>query len=311
MRDVRKIVHIVIAIASLFTFQCCNIEIQEIKTVSGVDDFAYDLSEPDNKVLLENELKEISGLTFGKGYQNLYTVNDEEGRIFVLNKEGGGIVEKIPFGKKGDYEGIEIVGESIFVVKSSGTILELDTTKQDVKHKYNTSLKPSNDVEGLGFNKIDSSLLLACKAAAGIEKEIKDSRAIYKFDLTGRKLQEEPFLLISDEQIISFLRKHAPKRDNDLQSAYFKKLLKRAVYFSPSGIAVHPETHNIYILSAVSKLLLVVDQSNRIQHFVFLNNNLFQQPEGICFAQNGDMLISNEGAKGKANILTIKNLKKN
>mgnify|MGYP000191191588 CR=1 FL=1 len=311
MEKVQKFSYTLLKIASLLVFQCCNIEIQEIQTISSDKNFDYDIDNPGNKFLLENELKEISGLSFGEGYQFIYSINDEEGRIFVLDKEGGEIIEKIPFGKKGDYEGIELVENSIFVVKSSGTILELDTAKQDVKHKYNTSLKPSNDVEGLGYNKIDSSLLLACKAAAGIDKEIKDSRAIYKFDLANRKLQEEPFLLISDESIVSFIRKHAPKREHDLQRAYFKKLLKRAVYFSPSGIAVHPKTNEIYILSAVSKLLLVVDQSNNIKHFVFLKSKIFAQPEGICFAEDGDMIISNEGAKGAANIYTIRSLKKN
>lgn len=115
-------------------------------------------------------------------------------------------------------------------------------------------------------------------------------------------------MLISDEDIISFLRKNAPKRENDKQRAYFKRLLKRGVHFSPSAIAVHPKSKHIYIVSAVSKLLLVIDESNNIQHFAFLKSKLFTQPEGICFAQNGDMLISNEGAKGKANICIFKRL---
>jgi len=195
-----------------------------------------------------------------------------------------------------------LVGNSFFVVKSSGTILELDTAKQDVKYKYNTSLKPSNDVEGLGFSEKDSCLLLACKAEAGIGETLKDTRAIYKFDLKKRELIEKPFLLISDESIISFLQQHFPARENDKQRDYFKKLLKRAVHFSPSAIAVHPKSKNIYIVSAVSKLLLIVDDSNKILHFSFLKGKLFPQPEGICFAQNGDMYISNEGAKGKANV---------
>lgn len=289
-----------------FFLQSCNIEIQEIREISNGKSLSYKIADPDGTYLLGRELKEISGLCFGENNNNLFCINDEEGRIFILDKEGSGVTRKIPFGKKGDYEGIEIVDNSIFVTKSTGTILELDTIKQDVKNKYNTSLKSENDVEGLGFYKPDSCLLLACKANAGIEAEIKNTRAIYKFDLKNRVLDEDPFLLISDEDIISFIRKHAPKSENDNQKGYFDRLVKRASHFAPSAIAVHPTTNEIYILSAVSKLLIVVDGSANIKHFVFLDRSLFGQPEGICFSQEGKMFISNEAAKGKANILSFK-----
>ncbi len=304
-------VKLALLIGIILTIFACEQSVEEINVISNSSSnskWKYNIEKESSKSELGLDLKEISGLSFNKSMKNLLCVNDEEGRVFILDEEGREVIKKIPFGKKGDYEGIEVVGNSIFVVKSSGTILELDTIKQDVKYKYNTSLKPSNDVEGLGFNKVDSTLLLACKADAGIDIDIKDTRAIYKFDLKTRTLLEDPFLMISDENIITFLRKHAPSRENDKQSAYFKKLLKRAVHFSPSAIGVHPISNHIYIVSAVSKLLMVIDHSNKIHHFAFLKSRVFTQPEGICFSENGDMLISNEGAKGKANICVFKHM---
>ena len=45
-----------------------------------------------------------------------------------------------------------------------------------------------------------------------------------------------------------------------------------------------------------------------IINIVELDKRIFNQPEGICFSENGDMFISNEGKNGKANILRFKTI---
>jgi uncharacterized protein YjiK len=74
----------------------------------------YDFENPSEKYIMPNKLKEISGLSYYKNNQ-LACVNDEEGKVFMYDFVKKEIVDKIPFGKDGDYEGIEVVGDEVFV----------------------------------------------------------------------------------------------------------------------------------------------------------------------------------------------------
>lgn len=288
----------------------CNKPIEEIYNVSHVDfTLAYNLEIPNSKNFLKHSLEEISALSISMNEKNLFAVNDEEGKIYILDKEGSGIADVVPFGKRGDYEGIENVNGDLYVLKNSGTLFLIDLDKKEVEKKYKTILSSKNDVEGLGFDFVDSTLLLACKAKAGIEKKIENARAVYKFDLLKKELNEEPYLVISDEKIKSFLNKNRPDReDSPLENAYFNNLKKRASYFSPSGIAVHPKSQNYYIISAVAKLLLVLDREGEILNISFLDTGTFTQPEGICFSQDGTLYIANEAAKAKASVLGFRKI---
>ena len=67
--------------------------------------------------------------------------------------------------------------------------------------------------------------------------------------------------------------------------------------FKPSAAAIHPIEKRLYILASVGKLLVIADTQGKVQEVYRLNPDIYQQPEGITFAPNGDMYISNE-AKG-------------
>ena len=292
-------------IVVLLLFQCKS-PLEEIRSVEKAKfNFSYNLDEPDSRNFLDHRLEEISGLTISKNDKDLFSLNDEEGKIYILNEEQK-VADVVPFGKRGDYEGIENVHGDLYVLKSSGTLLLIDLDKKEIEKKFKTSLNQRNDVEGLGFDKRDSTLLLACKAQAGIEKKIEEARAVYKFNLDKHKLNETPFLLITDNAIESFLIKNRPKNEGTARdNLKFKNLLQRASHFSPSAIAVHPITNHYYLLSAVSKLLFVVDENSKILNVSFLDTGIFTQPEGISFSSNGTLYIANEAAKSKASVVVF------
>jgi uncharacterized protein YjiK len=89
---------------------------------------------------------------------------------------------------------------------------------------------------------------------------------------------------------------------------HFPEIKSKDVVFNPSAIAVHPITHEIYILSASDRLLAVYDNKS-LKTVYPLPAELYYKPEGIAFFENGDMLISNEGDKTgffKGNISLLK-----
>ncbi len=265
--------------------------------------FPYQLDVPDVEFKLPNKLREVSGLGIDAGGHHLYAVQDEEGDLFLINTKTGLVDRDFKFHKDGDYEGIEFVKGRVFVVKSSGTLYEVlspGTNNQElIKHKF--SFSKNSDVEGLGYDPISNCLLLSCKGKAGQGAEFELKKGIFSFSLDSMKLRTEPSYIISLEAVKDFLQL------NDSSLEKIDKLIKlfkpgEEFIFGPSGIAVHPKTKDIYIISSVGKVLVVLTQSGDIKHMVKLKKKVHPQPEGICFDQNGTLYIANEGREGKGKI---------
>jgi hypothetical protein len=51
---------------------------------------------------------------------------------------------------------------------------------------------------------------------------------------------------------------------------------------------------------------MILDRNGELIRLYSLKPKLFTQPEGIAFEPDGDLLISNEGKGGKAEILKFK-----
>lgn len=255
--------------------------------------FQYDLSSPDQTFILPHVLIEISGLGYSSEENLIYCINDEKGYLYALNPDDGEIVNATKFGKKGDYEGIEVVNNDlIYIVKSNGDLVEFDR-KLDEDIKIKTELHSSNDVEGMGFDSHQNMLLLACKGSPSLEKGNKSKavKSVFGWSIEKQMLTEEPILSIRDEKLIHFYENNKPSASSSRQ----KNAKKRLRSFSPSGIAYNPMDQNYYLISSVGKLLVIVNRDSEIQHIEFLDDTYFAQPEGICFGKNNTMYISNEG----------------
>ena len=245
-----------VLILILFSFSNCN---------SQSNFLGYDLSKPSKFVKLPIALNEISGLTPFNN-RTFLSVQDEKGIIYKINNRTGKVINKLPFGKKGDYEGIARVKRTSYVLRSDGTMIEVHDNKQ--KKAYEFKHHKNMDFEGLCYDRANNRLLVACKE--NLHKGTKKEVFIYSFDLADKKYKKKPFM-------------HIDK----------KKVHKN---FKPSGIAIHPNG-SIYILSSFSKSLLVVDHKGKIIDKTQLNEYVFHQPEGITFDNKGRLFISNEKHK--------------
>ena len=224
------------------------------------------------------ELAEISGLTvLSNG--NLGAVQDEDGLLFEIEASTGRVVSAEEFRTDGDYEGVEVTPDALWVLKSNGTLYEVRRTDEGLRSEaIETDLSGRNDAEGLGYDAAGNRLLIALKEHPG--KGLGDVRAVFAFDLATRTLSAAPAYVL-DRAVI------------DTETETFK----------PSALAVRPGTGEVYILSSVKKALLVLDPDGTIRAAVSLPVAFYPQPEGIAFAPNGTLYISNEGAGGSATIL--------
>ena len=254
----------------------------------------YDLNEYKQKFFLPYVLEEISGLSYVKE-GTLACIQDEEGRLFLYDYIDKEISSSLNFWDSGDYEGIEIIGDSAFVVNSKGDLF-IFNYKGEGGHlntrKINTPLGKKNDVEGLCYDKTTNNLIMVCKGESDIDKQKISGQALYQYNLDYHRFVKEPLFSVTKKDIKEFLETH---KDN----AYEEKRIN----FHPSGIALHPIDRNYYIIASTGKLMIVVSRDGKIQASYPISPSMLGQPEGICFAPNGDLFISSEGEGDKGYIL--------
>ncbi len=233
-------------------------------------------------------LKEISGITAIDSIR-FACVQDEVGSIFIYNTETSTIQEEIPFAPAGDYEGITLVNDTAWILRSDGKLFEVNSlySKATTITEYNTPLTANHNVEGICYDKNNNRLLLAIKNA---EPGNKPYKGVYSFDLATKTMLPEPVFKIEVRQELKSGSK------------------KRGVEIMPSGIAIHPKTKDMYVTDGRNSMLLILDGTGRFKNLYNLNNKEFTQPEGISFHTNGDLFISNEGAKSSGNILKVESV---
>lgn len=246
----------------------------EAGTLDAPFTLPYRLTSPDENFTMPRELKEISGLTYYKD-NKLLCVQDEEAVVYVFDTKKGKVVKDFGFGGYGDFEGIEYVDGQVYVLESNGTLSRFEPESTQIG-KTKTDLPKKTEVEGLGYDPKTKRLLIAVKNGKG-----SSDKAVYSFDLLNRAVFKD--MSLNDEQLTG--AGIDPKT------------------YKPSGIAVHPITGEWYILTSAGKRLLITNRQAKIIYSEPLDPKLYRQPEGICFAPNGDLYIASEGDGKKGYIL--------
>lgn len=288
---------------------CTNIHKENRITMES---FPYKINEPDNVYKLPAKLAEISGIAFHAKDNVIACHNDEKGMVYFYDLVAQKISDELEFAQEGDFEDIAFADNGFYVLRSDGYLFHILKSGQNDHnvYKYTTPLNEKNDTEGLCYDNKDNSLLIACKGKAGIGKnKLKDTIAIYKYDISSHQLLEDPFIAINIEDIKEFIKLNKIEEIAHEVGKALDENSKDPV-FRPSAIALHPISDEIYILASVGKKIVVTDRNGKINAVVNLDKQLFPQPEGISFKPNGDMFISNESEIGSPNILEFRYISK-
>ena len=266
------------------------------RTAADQRDAPYRLDAPDARFELPDALDEISGLTM-LDEQHLGAVQDEKGDLYVLDAATGAVVHTHDFGGSGDYEGVERVREFVVVLRSDGRLFVIDDWTADASEarSVETGLHGSCDAEGLAFDAEATRLLIACKESPG--RGYRGSRTIYAFDPSTNRLDPVPAFVIRRDALAS------EGNGVDVAVRSFVEPVIDFNAFKPSAVAVHPLTGEVYVLSSVRKVLLVLDRSGALVAGWPLSESLLRQPEGLAFAADGTLFIASEADGGTAVVL--------
>jgi hypothetical protein len=243
----------------------------------------YDLNNPE-KILLSEKMDEISGIRYDSANKQFIALNDEEGKLYKIDMNGRVVGKAFKFAKKGDFEELDFDGTFWYAVKSNGEIHRIGNAFTDSpKVKVFPFTEPGVEFETICFDPSKRNLFILTK--------------------TPKSLQEgkiAAFILDTVTGKFSFAPEYAPDSAALTQIAGNPKL-----FCKPTSAAFHPISGDLYIISVNDRILLIMNNGT-VKHCFKLNKKTFRQPEGICFAPNGDMMISNEAGDGKANILVFR-----
>lgn len=227
-------------------------------------------------------LNEISGLSYYAKDSSLFAIQDEDGYLYKIFPYRKDSMFRWKFAGPGDFEDLLLYNQSFYILRSDGDIFHcyVGDTVSTVVYDFPDH---GNEFESIYFDPDRHLFKLVCKDC---EADKKSSVSTYSFDPRTNQFVADSFKIDA---------KQLARTQN-----------QNKIKFKPSAAAIHPVTRKLYLVSAVNNLLVVANRDGSIDNAYALNKKIYKQPEGIAFAPDGTMFISNEFAgKGTANILII------
>lgn len=243
----------------------------------------YDLNKP-AKLMLNDALLEISGISFYAKDTSVFAISDENGYLFKIYLGKKIITEKWKIDKTRDFEDVWYRDSIFYVLESNGNIHSLQFSADGDTVYRRKSVFPKNknkhEFESIYYDEQRKNLILICKQCEGD----KTSVTAWGFDPATGKYLPSVFTISTDR--------------------IAKQLGKKNFEFHPSAAAINPVTGDLWILSAVNEIIVVTDKNGIFKEVFTLKPSIFTQPEGIAFTPWGDLIISNE-AGDKYNNATL------
>jgi uncharacterized protein YjiK len=256
-------------------------------------DLPYDLANP-VKYNMPQNLFEISGIVFHNGDpKEVFAIQDEDGDLFHLGL-GDKESKFTKFGGKGDYEDVAIIKNYFIVLKSNGELHTFPITELGKPEAANVTktkdLVPKAEYEGLAADEKNNMIYV-------LTKDSKPDSKAKASSIYGFKVADDASLTAAGE--FSLSHKAIEKASGSSKSR-----------FRPSALAKNQKTNEWYILSSVNKLLVITDADFKVKATYPLDEQLFNQPEGIAFDRDNNLYISNEGGTLAAGNILMFKLKK-
>ncbi|WP_406826212.1 SdiA-regulated domain-containing protein [Pedobacter sp. KACC 23697] len=256
-------------------------------------DLPYDLANP-VKYNMPQNLFEISGIVFHNGDpKEVFAIQDEDGDLFHLGL-GDKESKFTKFGSKGDYEDVTIIKNYFIVLKSNGELHTFPITELGKPKANNVAktkdLVPKAEYEGLAADEKNNMIYV-------LTKDSKPDSKAKASSIYGFKVADDASLTAAGE--FSLSHKAIEKASGSSKSR-----------FRPSALAKNVKTNEWYVLSSVNKLLVITDPDFKVKATYPLDEQLFNQPEGIAFDRDNNLYISNEGGTLAAGNILMFKLKK-
>lgn len=236
------------------------------------------------QVKLPLELDEISGVAYYPVDSSIFAINDEKGWLYKIKKRGREI-QRWKFSPGADFEDVVLLDSIFYVLQSNGNIMRLTFSEQNTvnvqQFYFDKTGQSKSEFEILYYDPVKKKMILICKDC---ELDKKKSLTTFSFDPHSGQYNDSSFR-IDVTKIAAAIG-------------------EEKIRFKPSAASINPKTGELFIISAINKLLVVADTNGQFKQAYKIDPGIFKQPEGLTFTPAGDLIISNEAADvGVADIL--------
>ena len=247
---------------------------------------------------LPQELREVSALERADE-RTVACLEDETGALYFVRIDGPQPIERVPFGQRGDYEGLARVDDEWFVLRSGGTLLQLI----QAKHRFHVAQEfplasTHTEFESLTFDTERRLLLTIAKDRSRAEGDSAQDRPVYAFDVDEYSWLAEPIAVLSRKMI----RGTAHRLELDLPTRKTKKGSTKVKFdFGPSAMAIDAQSGLAWIVSGPDRTVLAFDASWNLVGTRVLDAGEAPQPEGIIELAPDRLVVATEstGAGGR------------
>jgi hypothetical protein len=238
------------------------------------------------RVELPNELSEISGLALAPD-GSLLAHGDERAVVWRFDLRARRPTERFGLADRrgvlhGDFEDIALVGERLFLVASSGEIIEGRVaadgrTTQAVRRTR--GLSGACEVEGMTWDVSTRSLLLLCKTTR--TKRWRGAVVILAVSVDTWRFEEAPRILVPMKRLAAVTGEKE---------------------FHGSAMTWHPRTGTLLLVAGPQRTYAEIRRTGEVLGGGRLQKALHRQPEGIAVTPDLTLLISDEAAGRTATI---------
>lgn len=252
----------------------------------------YDFLKPTKVIELDEVLKEVSGISV-VGDTAVFCVQDELGAVFQVNLEDNAMSSVGRFTDIGDFEDIQVVGDSVVVLRSDGTLFFFNFV--NFKGNINQVMMnvPCMNLEGLFYDSKTKKYLVACKEPS-VERRASSAKQ-HKQEM-AMKADQGRVVYSFDKNSIAKPEKVLSVKIDEIRTLVNNLYGMKVECFSPSAIAIHPITNETYVLSSQQRMIAVYD-GTLLKSVFLLPPEDYYKPEGLDFLSNGDMILCSEGVK--------------
>ncbi len=261
----------------------------------------YDLSQPSRSFELPDVLREVSGQVFGQD-SSLLLVQDETGLVFRLDLTDGNVSQFVRFAGQGDFEAMATSPDGLWVLRSDRRLFHFaeQAVENAADEKWDLPIPEGGDYEAMVYSPGTRQLLVVGKEPVVWQGQESDLCRLV-FAVSPKSADTASLAFVMDlRDMQTYLDLHA--ETEELQDLKVRFNPEKKSSFKPSGMAIHPQTGLLYVVSAVGKTLSVWDMSGRLCWFRSLPETLFPQAEGITFGPDGTLYLSHEGPNGPARV---------
>lgn len=232
---------------------------------------------------LPGKLREISGLALTAD-QRLLAITDEEAIVYEIDYDNGGLVKAFALGEptlRGDFEGIAVVGDVIWLMTSDGDLIatrEASDGERVSFTRYETGLGRYCELEGLGQDAQQQTLFLGCKET----KKKRDKLKIFEVSVANRPPARTAAVTFSEQALADKVGKK---------------------HMRPSALAIDAMSGNRVMLAANHRALITLAPDGELIDAIILpGHGRHKQAEGLEITRDGRLLIADEGGNGRGRL---------